>query len=107
MADLGITYRILYVRGGVILLPWNPNPDPPRTVVHEQKPGGRIARGSEIGVTEVLMDGSEVNAFHDHMGSKGVSQCVEGALRDAGFLDRYVEAAHNLETFGAELVGLS
>jgi hypothetical protein len=63
--------------------------------------------GLDIGVTEVLLDGSEVNAFHDHMGSKGGSQCVEGVLRDAGFLDRYVEAAHNLETFGAELVGLS
>ena len=41
------------------------------------------------------------------MGIKGVSQCVEGALRDGGFLDRYVETTHNLETFGAELVGLS
>ena len=32
---------------------------------------------------------------------------AEGALRDGGFLDRYVETTHNLETFGAELVGLS
>ncbi len=68
---------------------------------------GASHSGLDIGVTEVLLDGSKVNAFHDHMGIKGVSQCVEGALRDGGFLDRYVETTHNLETFGAELVGLS
>ena len=50
----------------------------------------------DISVTEMLLDGSQVNSLHDHMGGEGMSQCVESHVRDARFLDRFVEATTDI-----------